>query len=145
MAYKSSNHLFFRSLVEIDQHISAEDQIERALYRIRVGKQIDTSEAHNFLDFRHHSHRSAEFFRSFQHESAEVIPGDLARLIDGKRCRSGFFEYSRCDVGPKNLCRPALLGRKIFQQEHRERIRLLARCATRTPDVQITRSPSSVC
>src|SRR5947209_13056906 len=103
MSCEPRNDFFFRPLVEIYENVAAENQVELALYGIRVREQIDASEAYNLLYFRRDSHFATRIPRALQHVCAKVVSGNLAGFLDGKGCRACFLKHASRDVGCKYL------------------------------------------
>src|SRR5712691_9958787 len=134
IAEDSADHLYFGLLVKVDQHISAEDEIEGTQDGIGIGVQIDAGESHDPVQLGTDLHHTFVFAPAFEHISAEVFGGDLLRFFDRVNCRSRLFEYTSGNVRCKNFKIPTFALGKMLQQKHGKGIRLLTGGATGTPD-----------
>src|SRR5580698_1748167 len=67
MAQNSADHFCFGLLIEIDQDVSAEDEIERAQDRIGIGVQIHAGESHDPVQLRTDLHYGFVVASAFQH------------------------------------------------------------------------------
>ena len=99
MAQDSADHFCFGILIEIDQYVSAEDEIEGAQDRIRIGVQIHAGESHDPVQLRTDLHYGFVVASAFQHVSAKMLGRDLLRFFNGVHCRARLFEDAGGDVG----------------------------------------------
>src|SRR4051812_17714645 len=78
--------------VEIDQHISAKNQIEGTSYRIGNVVKVQACKSHHSSSFNDNAHRSRSGADAPEHETLQERRWDFLSLFDGPNCFSCFVQ-----------------------------------------------------